>query len=72
MDHENAESEEALIAIIEDLAEVEGRMRAARDQMVNAFLADSPDYQSIAAHIDKALASAGAALAEAHDKLHQA
>jgi hypothetical protein len=72
MDYENVESEEALIEIIEDLAETEGRMRAARDQMINSFLAGSPDYQSIAAHIDKALASAGAALAEAHNKLHQA
>jgi hypothetical protein len=72
MDYENVESEEAIIEIIEDVAEAEGRMRAARDQMGNSFPADSPDYQSIAAHIDRALASAGAALAEAHDRLHQA
>ena len=72
MDRENVEPKEALTEIIEDLAEAEDRMRAARDQMGGYFLADSPDYRSIAAHIDRALASAGAALAEAHDKLHQA
>lgn len=72
MDHENVEPKEALIGIIEDLAAAEGRMRAARDKMSSSFLADNPGYQSIAAHIDEALASAGAALAETHDKLHRA
>ena len=72
MDHENVEPKEALIGIIEDLVAAEGRMGAARDKMSPSFLADNPGYQSIAAHMDGALASAGAALAETHDELHQA
>ncbi len=70
MDYENTEPHEVLIGIIEDLAEAEGRMRAARDKMGDSFLVDSEDYESIVDHIDSALASAGAALAEAHHKLH--
>ncbi len=70
MDH-NVEPHRALSEIIEDLAEAEGRMQAARDKMNEPFLADSPDHASIAAHIDSALASAGAALAEVHGKLHE-
>ena len=46
-------------------------MRAARDKMNVPFLADSPDYASVVAHIDSALASAGTALAEAHSNLHE-
>jgi hypothetical protein len=36
-----------------------------------SFLAGDPDYAGIAAHIDSALASAGAAIAEVHRKLHR-
>ena len=71
MDHENMEPHQVLSEIIEDLAEAEGRMRGARDKMDDSFLEDSEDYKSIAEHIDSALASAGAALAEAHHKLHR-
>ncbi len=71
MDHNNVEPHRALSEIIEDLAEAEGRMRAARDKMNEPFLANSPDYASIVARIDSALASAGAALAEVHGKLHE-
>jgi pectin methylesterase-like acyl-CoA thioesterase len=46
-------------------------MRAAKDKMNVPCLADGPDYASIVAHIDSALASAGAAIAEAHGKLHE-
>ncbi len=70
MGYENIEPQEVLGEVIEDLAEAEGRMRAARDKMGDSFLADSEDYESIADHIDSALASARAALAEAHHKLH--
>ncbi len=70
MDH-NVEPPRALSEIIEDLAEAEGRMRTARDRMNDPFLANRPDYASIAAHIDAALVSAGAALAEVHGKLHE-
>ena len=71
MDHENILPHEVLSKIIEELAEAEGRMRVARDMMSDAFLENSEDYESIADHIDSALASAGAALAETHHKLHQ-
>lgn len=71
MDYENIEPHEVLIEIIEDLAEAEGRLRAARDKIGDPFLADSEDYESIADHLDSALASAEAALAEAHHKLHR-
>jgi hypothetical protein len=71
MDYEDTEPHEVLIEIIEDLAEAEGRMRAARDKMASPFLAGRPTYESIAAHIDSALASAAAALAEAHNELHE-
>ena len=71
MDYENLESYEVLSQIIEDLAEAEGKMRAAQDKMAVSFLDDSEDYESIVDHIDSALASAGAALSEAHHKLHE-
>ncbi len=72
MDYQNIEPYEVLSKIIEDLAEAEGRMRSARDIMNDSFLVDSEDYESIADHIDSALASAGAALAEIHHKFHEA
>ena len=71
MDYENILPHEVLSKIIEELAEAEGRMRAARDMMSDTFLENSEDYESIADHIDSALASAGAALAETHHKLHE-
>ncbi len=71
MDYENMEPHEVLSQVIEDLAEAEGRMRGARDKMDDSFLADSEDYESILDHIDSALASAAAALIEAHHKLHE-
>ena len=71
MDHEGVGSHRVITEIIEELAEAEGRMRAARDKMDVPFLAGDPDYADIAAYIDSALASAGAAIAEAHDKLHE-
>jgi pectin methylesterase-like acyl-CoA thioesterase len=71
MDHESVETHMIISEVIEDLAQAEGRMRAARDKMNVPFLADGVDYASIVAHIDSALASAGAAIAEAHSKLHE-
>ena len=71
MDHEDVGPHRVITEIIEELAEAEGRMRAARDKMGAPFLAGDPDYAGIAAHIDSALASAGAAIAEAHGKLHK-
>jgi hypothetical protein len=71
MDYENIAPHEVLSQIIENLAEAEGRMRAARDKMSVSFLDDSSGYESIVDHIDSALASAGAALSEAHHMLHE-
>ena len=71
MDHEGVEPYMVISEVIEDLAQAEGRMRAAKDKMNVPFLADGLDYASIVAHIDSALASAGAAIAEAHGKLHE-
>jgi hypothetical protein len=71
MDHESVETHMIISEVIEDLAQAEGRMRAARDKMNVPFLADGADYASIVAHIDSALASAGAAIAETHSKLHE-
>jgi hypothetical protein len=71
MDHEGVEPHMVISEIIEDLAQAEGRMQTARDKMNVPFLADDLDYASIAAHIDSALASAGAAISEAHNKLHE-
>ena len=71
MDYEGVEPHMVISEIIEDLAQAEGRMQAARDKMNVPFLADGPDYASIVAHIDSALASAGAAISEAHGKLHE-
>lgn len=71
MNHENMEPHEVMSQVIEDLAEAEGRMRTARDKMSDSFLASGAGYESIAAYIDSALASAGAALAEVHNKLHE-
>ena len=64
MDHEGVESHPVISNVIEDLAQAEGRMRAARDKMNGPFLADGPDYVSIVAHIESALASAESANAE--------
>ena len=73
MDYKNMKPHKVVIAqVIEDLAEAEGRMLSAREKMSGSLLADEPGYESIAAHISAALASAGAALAEAHDKPHKA
>ena len=71
MGHESVEPHMVISKVIEDLAQAEGRMRTARDKMNAPFLADGPDYASIVAHIDSALASAGAAIAEAHSILHE-
>ena len=71
MDHEGVEPHMVISEVIEDLAQAEGRMRSAKDKMNVPFLADSTDYASIVAHIDSALASAGAAIAEAHSILHE-
>ncbi len=71
MEHEDAEPRMVIAEIIEDLARAEGRMRAARDKLDATFVADAPNYASIVAHIDSALASAGAAIAEAHGILHE-
>jgi len=71
MDHEGVEPHMIISEVIEDLAQAEGRMRAAQDKINAPFLADDPDYASIVAHIDSALASAGAAIAEAHSILHE-
>ncbi len=71
MDYENLEPHQVIAEAIEELAEAEGRMRAARDKLDAPFLTDAPDYASIVAHVDSALASAGAAIAEAHGKLHE-
>ena len=57
---------EVLPEVIEDLAEAESRMIAARNKMI-----EGPGYESIAAHISSALAAVEAALAEAHNKLHE-
>ena len=59
MDQEGVEPRMVITEIIEDLAQAEGRMRAARDKLDAPFLADAPEYASIMAHIDSALASAG-------------
>ena len=72
MGHESVEPHMVISEVIEDLAHAEGRMQAAREKMNAPFLADGPDYASIVAHIDSALASAGAAIAEAHGILHEA
>ncbi len=71
MEHQNVEFHRVITEIIEELAEAEGRMRAARDKMNAPLLADGADFASIVVHIDTALASAGAAIAEAHSKLHE-
>jgi hypothetical protein len=71
MEHQNFEFHRVIKEIIEDMAEAEGRMRAARDKMNVPFLTDRADFASIEAHTDSALASAGAAIAEAHSKLHE-
>ena len=71
MDHEGVKSHTVISEIIEDLAQAEGQMRSARDKMNVPLVADAPDYASIVAHIDSALASAGAAIAEANGKLHE-
>jgi hypothetical protein len=71
MEHQNVEFHRVITEIIEDMAEAEGRMRAARDKMNVPFLTDRADFASIVAHTDSALASAGAAIAEAHSKLHE-
>ena len=71
MDHEGVDPHMVISEIIEDLAQAEGRMQAARDKMNVPCLADGLDYTSIVAHIDSALASAGAAISEAHGKLHE-
>ena len=71
MGHEGVEPQMVISEVIEDLAQAEGQMRAARDKINVPFLADGPDYASIVAHIDSALASAGAAIAEAHSILHE-
>jgi hypothetical protein len=71
MDHEGVEPHMVISEVIEDLAQAEGRMRSAKDKMNVLFFADGPDYASIVAHIDSALASAGAAIAEAHSILHE-
>jgi hypothetical protein len=71
MDHEGVEPHMVISEVIEDLAQAEGRMRSAKDKMNVPFLADGPYYASIVAHIDSALASAGAAIAEAHSILHE-
>ena len=70
MDHESVETHMIISEVIEDLAQAEGRMRAARDKMDAPFLAGDPDYAGIAAYIDSALVSAGVAIAEMHSKLH--
>jgi hypothetical protein len=44
-------SHRVITEIIEELAESEGRMRAAKDKMNVPLLADAPDYASIVAHI---------------------
>ena len=56
MDHEGVKPHAVISEIIEDLAQAEGRMRSARDKMNVPFVADAPDYASIVAHIDSALA----------------
>ena len=73
MDNEGVEPHMVISEVIEDLAQAEGRMRAAKDKLNVPFLADGPSssYASIVAHIDSALASAGAAIAEAHSILHE-
>ena len=71
MDHEGVEPHMVISEVIEDLAQAEGRMRSAKDKMNVPFLADGPYYASIVTHIDSALASAGAAIAEAHSILHE-
>jgi hypothetical protein len=71
MGHEGVEPHMVISEVIEDLAQSEGRMRAAQDKINAPFLADDPDYASIVAHIDSALASGGAAIAEAHNILHE-
>jgi hypothetical protein len=71
MDHEGVEPHMVISEVIEDLAQAEGRMRSAKDKMNVPFLAVGPYYASIVAHIDSALASAGAAIAEAHSILHE-
>jgi hypothetical protein len=71
MGHEGVEPHMVISEVIEDLAQAEGRMRAAQDKINAPFLADDPDYASIVAHIDSALASDGAAIAEAHNILHE-
>ena len=71
MKHEGMKPHRVITQIIEDLAQAEGRMRAARDKLDAPFLTDASDYASIVAHVDSALASAGAAIAEAHGKLHE-
>jgi hypothetical protein len=71
MDQEGVEPHMVITEIIEDLAQAEGRVRAAKDKLDAPFLADAPEYASIVAHLDSALASAGAAIAEAHGMLHE-
>ena len=70
MDHTNMMPGGILTEVIEDLVQAEGRMLAAREK-IDASIADRPGYESIAGHINSALASTTAALAAAHDKLHE-
>ena len=70
MDHTNMMPEGILPEVIEDLVQVESILLSARKK-IDSSLADRPGYESIAGHINSALASTAAALAKAHDILHE-
>jgi hypothetical protein len=70
MDHPDIESRRSLLEVIDTLVEAERTLLSAQTVMRDSSLADRPGYESIEGHIGVALASARAALAEAHHKLH--
>ncbi len=70
VDHTNMMPGGILPQVIEDLVQAEGRMLAALEK-IDSSLADRSGYESIAGHINSALASTTAALAAAHNKLHE-
>ncbi len=71
MDYESKGPPEVLTEVIEDLAKAEGTLSAARNKITGASLVGKPGYERIVGLIDSALASAAAALSEAHHELHE-
>ncbi len=70
MDNSDIESRRGLTEVIDTMVEAERILLSAQTVMRDSSLADRPGYESLDEHIGVALASARAALAEAHHKLH--